>query len=714
MKRRDLRLMLVPLFFLFVCAIWLVKIVPRPGDLLVWRGAEYSDILVSHWPNAYFLRRSLQTWKQIPLWNPMILSGMPFAADPLSGLWYPPNWLAAVLPIQFAFNLLFWVHLAWTGWGMYSWLRSLGFGKAGALIAGLAWCGAPKWFAHIGLGHLGFVCAVSWTPWVLLLLRKALNTERSGERRWLRWGGLTGVAFGLSFLADPRWFVPLTLLCLAYAIHCILAGRSSEARFNTSIGLLLRTGSLSAVIAAGSAAVLILPMGELVVNSTRSLLTIRDMTTMSMPYSHLLGILVPFFDQPEWLAYAGIGVLQLALVALIAERTNARFWGGVVIASWLLALGNHFPLYPFLVRIVPGMKLLRVPPRFLFAASFGLAILAGIGVEQLVLASWRTKDLPAIRFASLALSALVASFGAGLWLATQDGLGILLGVGLIAVLAFLWVNISVKNRLPRHSFVFVWMLLIAADYCIVGFHAFEVQPMAEKLSERSGVARLVANFQGERIFSPSYSIPQQTAASFDIELADGVNPLQLIRYQEFLASAVGFSPREYAVSLPPFPTGDPGQIRRPDLNLEKLGFLNVVSIVSDFPIDAEDAPLEAVVDGVYIYRNEMAKPRAWMISGDAAVDSGAIEITTWTPNRIQLDVTGPGRLILSEVDYPGWHVEVDGIPGEIQRVYGLLRSVDVPQGRHEVDFSFEPPLVRWGGYLSMITLFLVALLWVKR
>ena len=86
MKRRDLRLMLVPLFFLFVCAIWLVKIVPRPGDLLVWRGAEYSDILVSHWPNAYFLRRSLQTWKQIPLWNPMILSGMPFAADPLSGL----------------------------------------------------------------------------------------------------------------------------------------------------------------------------------------------------------------------------------------------------------------------------------------------------------------------------------------------------------------------------------------------------------------------------------------------------------------------------------------------------------------------------------------------------------------------------------------------------------------------------------------------------
>jgi hypothetical protein len=714
MKRRDLRLILVPLFFLLVCVLWLVKIIPRPGDLLVWRGAEYSDILISHWPNAYFLRRSLQTWTQVPLWNPMILSGMPFAADPLSGLWYPPNWLAVVLPIQLAFNLLFWVHLAWAGWGMYCWMRSLGFGNAGALTAGLAWCGAPKWFAHIGLGHFGFVCAVSWTPWVLLLLRKALNAERSGERRWVRWSALTGVIFGLSFIADPRWAVPLALLCLAYAIHYTLTAESPEARIKASIRSLLTTGSISAIIAVGSAAVLLLPMGELVVNSTRSLLTIRDMTTLSMPYSRLVGILVPFFDQPEWLAYAGIGVLQLVLVALIAERTNARFWVGVVIASWLLALGDQFPLYPLLIRIVPGMKLLRVPPRFLFVAAFGLAILAGIGMDQIARARWRTKDLPAIHLASLALSALVVMFGVGLWLATQEGSGILLGVALVAVLAFLWVNISTQNRLQPRSLVIIWVLLIAADYSLVGFRALEVQPMTGKLSERSGVARLAAKLQGERTFSPSYSIPQQTAALFEIELADGVNPSQLRRYQEYLASAVGFSSREYSVSLPPFPTGGPGQARSLDLNMEKLGYLSVASIVSDFPIEADDAPLETVVDGVYIYRNEMVKPHAWMISEDAAIEPETIEISLWTPNRILLNATGPGRLFLSEVDYPGWYVEIDGIPGEIQRVYELLRSVDVPQGRHEVVFSFEPPLVRWGGFISVLTLFFIALLWVKR
>ncbi len=714
MKRRDLRLILVPLFFLIICALWLVKVIPRPGDLLVWRGAQYSDILVSHWPNAYYLRDSLQTWGQIPLWNSMILSGMPFATDPLSGLWYPPNWLVALLPIQLAFNLLFWLHLAWTGWGMFRLMRSFGFGIVGSLTAGLAWCGAPKWFAHIGLGHFGFVCAVSWTPWVLLLLRKALDTKRKGGRRWLRWDGLTGVAFGLSFLADPRWLVPLTLLCLAYAIHHMLTVRLPEERITTSIGTLLTTGSISAIVAVGSAAVLILPMSELVVNSTRSLLAIQEMTTMSMPYSHLAGILVPFFDQPEWLAYAGIGVLQLTLVALVTKRTNARFWVGVVIASWLMAIGDHFPLYPLLMRIIPGMKLLRVPPRFLFTASFGLAILAGIGLDKLVCAKWRTKDLPAIRLASLALSAIVVLFGVGVWLITQEGLGILVGFCFVAVLAFLWVNVSTRNRLPPRWLAAVWMLIIAVDYGIVGFKALEVQPMSGKLNERSEVSNLVAEFQGERTFSPSYSIPQQTAASFGIELADGVNPLQLQRYRDFLASAVGFSSREYSVSLPPFPGGDPGRARELDLNVEKLGLLNVGSIVSDFPIEAENTLLEAVVDGVYIYRNGMVMPRVWMLYSNTAVDTTGIEITIWTPNRIHLNVTGPGRLILSEVDYPGWQAEVDGTSSEIQRMYELLRSVEVPQGRHEVEFSFEPPLVRWGGFISLFTLFLVAMQWVKR
>ena len=83
----------------------------------------YSDISVSHYPNALFLRKSIFQEHTIPLWSPTILSGYPFNANPLSGLWYPPGWLAIVLPIPLAFNVGIALHLLWAGIGMYLLLR---------------------------------------------------------------------------------------------------------------------------------------------------------------------------------------------------------------------------------------------------------------------------------------------------------------------------------------------------------------------------------------------------------------------------------------------------------------------------------------------------------------------------------------------------------------------------------------------------------------
>src|SRR5262245_5864905 len=53
-------------------------------DTLPFRpGATFSDAVISHWPNALFLQRSLQAG-EFPLWRPLLMSGQPFAANPLS------------------------------------------------------------------------------------------------------------------------------------------------------------------------------------------------------------------------------------------------------------------------------------------------------------------------------------------------------------------------------------------------------------------------------------------------------------------------------------------------------------------------------------------------------------------------------------------------------------------------------------------------------
>ena len=131
-----IRLELVLIFF--IVAIWLGPLLPEIDGFPFWRGAEYSDLLISHWPNANFLWQSLLKWRQIPLWNPTTLGGAPFLADPLSGFWYPPNWLTLVLPISLAFNVVFWLHLAWAGWGTWLLSRKEGAGWQGGLIAAVA------------------------------------------------------------------------------------------------------------------------------------------------------------------------------------------------------------------------------------------------------------------------------------------------------------------------------------------------------------------------------------------------------------------------------------------------------------------------------------------------------------------------------------------------------------------------------------------------
>ena len=138
-----------PLLLLVLAGAFFWRLWPAPDGFLYRPNSLYSDLTITHWPNAHFLRHSLATWGQVPLWRPLILGGEPFAANPLSGLWYPPNVLLLILPLTFAFNLLFVLHTAWAGWGVYRLVRSIGASWAGGLLAALAVMFAPKAVAHL-------------------------------------------------------------------------------------------------------------------------------------------------------------------------------------------------------------------------------------------------------------------------------------------------------------------------------------------------------------------------------------------------------------------------------------------------------------------------------------------------------------------------------------------------------------------------------------
>ena len=78
-----------------------------------------------------------------------------------------------------------------------------------------------------------------------------------------------------------------------------------------------------------------------------------------------------------------------------------------------------------------------------------------------------------------------------------------------------------------------------------------------------------------------------------------------------------------------------------------------------------------------------------------------------TPNVLQINASGPGLLSLAEIAYPGWRAWVDDNPVAILAKQGLLRSVQLDHGDHEVVFRYLPNALLIGFGLMVVGILLI-------
>ena len=684
-------------------ALFLLPMALQPSGVLFSNGAEFTDVTLAHLPSAWLLHRAVANWHTIPLWNPTVLSGIPFAADPLSGLWYPPLWLAAVWPAPLTFNLLTLVHLAWAGFGMVVLLRQSGLNRVPALAGAFAFMGAPKIIGHIGLGHISLVYAVSWTPWLLAAVRSLADHLVGGKHSVAPYAARAGGLLALIFLIDPRWSLPSAAVALLFGLACLLsASREARPDLPRLSGALATAG----VFAVGVSAGLAWPLLEWLRLSTRAGLETAS-STFPLPVDRFVGLLVPQYGAwPEWIVSAGVVVLVLVGVGLAERGWQALLWAALIVGGWILALGEATPIGAALVH-TPGWNLIRVPPRWLFMSGLGLSVLCAFGGEAILAARSGAGLKRLSRLLALGLAASVSGFGVALYFARPEGSPaglVLLIAPVLSMAAFLL--IAASPRLPAAMSGALLVGLILIDLTVIDRTLLDVREPDPVAGEWGW---LTYALEGSRVFSPSYAIPQDEAARLGLELADGVHPLQLRSYVEWMAAATGFEPDVYSVTLPPFPTGDPKEDWGPRLDPERLGKLAVAFVVSDFPISFSGWEMARAQDGLFVYRNPQARPRAWVESGDGQWRPP--ESIDRQPNRIVIFAEGPGRLVLSEIAYPGWRAAVDGRRSSSETVDGLLRGVELAAGRHEVRFEFRPTAVYVGLSLTLVSLAALVYLW---
>ena len=83
-----------------------------------------------------------------------------------------------------------------------------------------------------------------------------------------------------------------------------------------------------------------------------------------------------------------------------------------------------------------------------------------------------------------------------------------------------------------------------------------------------------------------------------------------------------------------------------------------------------------------------------------------INLVEYKPNYIKYTTenTNKGLAVFSEIYYPkGWIATIDGKEVPIFRTDYTLRGLEIPAGKHTVEFKFEPQVVKTGSTIVLLS-----------
>src|SRR5512135_1125510 len=156
-----------------------------------WMPAGGGDLAALLYPTYHFAAQALKSGT-LPLWNPYLWGGAPFAADIQASFFYPINLLYFGLAPEITYRgvmLLAVFHIWLAGAGMYLFLKSLlpapaasWLPGAPALLGALAFMFSDYFVVHFG--NLTLIAQAAWLPFIFLFYHRSLAERRPGLAVW--------------------------------------------------------------------------------------------------------------------------------------------------------------------------------------------------------------------------------------------------------------------------------------------------------------------------------------------------------------------------------------------------------------------------------------------------------------------------------------------------------------------------------------------------
>ena len=669
------------------------------------------------------------------------------------------------------------LHFILAGMGVFVLLTQLGTNRLSALFGGLSFALMPYLITMVVHGHGSQMMTTAWLPWVIWAILRLYDKTNLINL------GILGIMVGLQLqrahvqIAYYTWLAGgLLILMLLLNIYKSITNKPKWILF-TALGLILGLCMAMwiylpalnyapySIRGAGGGG------GTGFEYATAWSFSFGEMATFFIPSFYGFGGAtywgnMPFTDYPN---YMGIIVITLAIIGLLfSEKKIKYFFGLTALLALLISFGKNLFLYQIFYDYFPYFNKFRVPAMFLILTQFSVAVLAGLGLDVSTKLVAESKNNEAVKkLLLIGGGVLLITLGLKFILGSQPDFGsrshpvlnslrmdminsdmmasivfLLLGAGTFYITRMGWIghkiSMSIIIGLSMIDLALVDHQIIAPDKDSYRQSTMTKRSVKSTYLSEDEVIRFLKKDTSQFRILPLGSLANENRwSAFQIESIMGYHPAKIYRYNK-LKDEVGWNSLgvlqmlnvKYVIIMEELPhpafelvfTGKlfhQGKYQKTNVYQFKYALPRVI-----FPQELKNIPeLENQLNAL---RQQDFNPLQTAIveseiSGIEYNPEAKVEITHWSPNKIEIDASVPTNqfLVLSEIYYPeGW--EITSHPDwEIHPVNTILRGLHIPAGEHHIVMEFIPNDVRYGTFLTwgsttILILFILAGIISKR
>lgn len=468
--------------------------------------------------------------------------------------------------------------------------------------------------------------------------------------------------------------------------------------------------------------------------------------------------------------YIGAGIIFLFLMGIFAAKSHYRWWLlGTALLGLFIAWGKNFlPFFNFMYDYFPLYNKFRAMTMATTITELAVPLLGFIFLKELLLGELDNektlKTLKIVAGITLGLLGVFFLFGISildfdalqdkgmdprmLQIVKQDRIDIFKSD---VLRSFFFVAVSagvvfaiIKKSIQPQILAIILGLSITADLWTVDKRYLSNDKYVKtkkalvpfKISDASKAIQKQGNGQ-YRVFNvtngTSGAINDASTAYFHHDIG-GYSSVKLMIYQDLIDYSLGQEMRtiEGVVGQMKKQIGkvDPAYMSQYMTRFNVINMLNTQFIITD----PNQAP----------FKNPHALGNAWLVketksmqSPDSALfglstnnlkttglvlgensaaknyaGNGNISLQNYKANELSyaFDSQTEEFAVFSEVFYKGWNAYIDGELVDHFRTNYVLRGLEIPAGKHEIVFKFEPSMYSTGEVIALISSILVLLL----